>query len=360
MSNENETEMEGVTFTDPEGRVEVMPLNDKIAGFSGFVDDDVVNRIIDAFGSVNEYTCAVYHKKTGIGQKMLVGNYRNEIPLPDEIGAIVGSGRLQYMITAKGKSKKREMRDFWIDLADNFDTKAENNRIEERQKMLVRAGGREVGGSRSEGVALEILAKLAIREPPPNNNMEFFRLMIEMQSKSEERTAQVLEKMGANFEKMIDKMSSKGNDLQGLATSIALIKEISGNLGGESQKGLVAEIMEAASPMICSAIEAFGGRGRPAGIEREEVDTTEEEAPKVALKDIPVSPETMKNMEAQLVADFPALAKAVKNPIKRKLVKNQILTVPIFKAIFSNEIALARIKAQVGAEIFDGVMEAIK
>lgn len=351
MSENNEAE--GVTFTDPEGREEVLTVGERIQNFSGFVDDEVVSKIIDAFGSVNEFTCAIYHKKSGIGNKTLVGNYRNDIPLPDEIGSVTGSGRLHYMITAKGKSKKREMKDFWVDLGENFDIKADENRIEQNRKLMLRAVGQgNSGSSRGELVALEVLAKLATRDSG-NSSIEMFRLISENQRASEDRMMNVIDKMTTNFTAAIEKMGAQKNNLQELAGTIALIKEISGSLGGGEQKGIVAEIMEAASPMVCAGIEALTGR-RPSAPaithEQPEEDETEMDPAKMA-----VTEENLDLIEKSLTKDFDSLVKACKSKLQAAIVRKQFAKAPIFAALFNSPERMERIKRAVGTEKFDVV-----
>lgn len=354
MSEPNEAE--GITFTDPEGREEVLTVGERIQNFSGFVDDEVVSKIIDAFGSVNEFTCAIYHKKSGIGNKTLVGNYRNDIPLPDEIGSVTGSGRLHYMISAKGKSKKREMKDFWVDLGENFDIKADENRIEQNRKLMLRAGGNgNQGSSRSELVALEVLAKLATRESG-NSNIEMFRLISENQRASEDRMMNVIDKMTSNFTAAIEKMGAQKNNLQELAGTIALIKEISGSLGGGEQKGIVAEIMEAASPMVCSAIEALTGRRANPALAHEQ---NEEEETEMNPAKMPVTEENLDLIEKSITKDFDSLVKACKSKLQAAIVRKQFQKAPIFAALFNDAARMERMKRTVGAEKFDIVWSAL-
>lgn len=360
MSHETENEeTAGVTFTDPEGRESILPVGDRIQNFSGFIDDEVISKIIDAFGTAIEYTCAVYHKKSGVGNKTLVGNYRNEIPLPDEIGSVTGSGRLQYMISAKGKSKKREMRDFWVDLGENFDIKADEHKIEQSRRLMLRAGGMgaQGGTSRGEVVALEVLAKLATRESG-NSNLEMFRLISENQRASEDRMMRVVEKMSDNFAAAIDKLGAQKNNLQELAGTIALIKEISGSIGGGESKGMVAELIEAASPMVCAAIEGFTGRrvSRPAAAIDHE---TEEEGESVNPAEMEVTPENLDFVEKNIIADFDKLVSACGSALKRAAIRKTLTTVPIFAALFADAKRVERIKRAVGDEKFAIVWNAI-
>jgi hypothetical protein len=333
---------------DPEGDGARIIFDEKFERVAGMLDDEISERVESIFGECTQWKCAVYHKRDGISQTTLVGNFDNDIPDPESIGKRCGGGKVRYLLRAK-KGKQKLFQDFTIHLDQSYNLEAAKYKVDAEREIYSRQPVR--GGDDSAAQALVGFAtrSMEISATKPDNSLEMFRFFAEQQEKAEERTARILEKLTERKEpSLVDKIQ-EWKTLQEL-----------GLFGGNNDsKGMVTELVEILAPVAQTLIEVL--LGRQAG---SVAPPAQIEPPKDIVSLDSLAKEIVGNIDYWMETCFPV---STGNPLKDRaakskaeLVKSRAKADPNVQALINSETHMRYILQNVGETRFAKLREILQ
>jgi hypothetical protein len=353
----SESDGASVTFDAGDGD-EKLIFEDKLSKVSGMLEEEVLEKVLDQFGELSQWKCAVYHKKDGIAQTTLVGNYDNDIPDPEAIGNRCGGGKIRYLIRGKNKGKK-VFGEFSVHLDSSFDLEAEKYRIAARREMVASQPAQNPGDESTKALVTFAMKSMELSQGRPDNSLQLFQLILEQNAKSEERISRILEKLGER---------SKEPSMMERLNEFKALKEMGlfGSEGGGDSKGTVAQILEVLAPVAQTIIETMGGRGaRPpeSAIGTSASGTSEPDEPPPPSLDA-LAQEIVAKIDKWLGIFFPiSTGSTLKDKVelaKANVARNTARNNPEIRKLLSSENHVRYIRENIGEEKFAKLAEVFK
>jgi hypothetical protein len=333
---------------DPDGDAGRIIFDEKFERVAGMLDDEISERVEAIFGECTQWKCAVYHKRDGISQTTLVGNFDNDIPDPESIGKRCGGGKVRYLLRAK-KGKTKLFQDFTIHLDQSYNLEAAKYKVDAEREIYSRAPSGVGNDSAAQALVGFATRSMEISATKPDNSMEMFRFIADQQSKSEERMARILEKIAERKEPTLADKIAEWKTLQEL-----------GLFGGNNDsKGMITEIAEIVAPIAQTLIEVLLGRQASSATPAAQI-----EPPKDAITLDSLAKEIVGNTDYWIETCFPvSTGNALKDraaKAKAELVQSRAKADPNVQALMRSESHLRYISQNIGETRFAKLLEILR